>query len=257
MIFRWLRERRRARTRARPVPAPWVAWIEARVPYVARLAPAEREELLRHVRVFVEEKRFEGCGGLEVTDEMRVTIAAQACLLLLGRETDCFPDVRTVLIYPAAYVARGLQRLPDGTVVEGEHVRLGEAWHRGEVVLSWGDVVTGAANVTDGRNLVLHEFAHKLDGEDGAVDGAPALTGRSHYAAWARVLSREFLALQGATARGKKSVMDAYGATSPPEFFAVATEAFFEKPAAMRKKAPELYEQLASYYRQDPAERRR
>jgi MtfA peptidase len=118
-------------------------------------------------------------------------------------------------------------------------------------------VLAGAANVTDGRNLVLHEFAHALDGEDGAVDGAPALTGRTHYAAWARVLSREFLALQAAAGRGKRSVLDAYGATSPPEFFAVATEAFFEKPAAMRRKAPELYEQLASYYRQDPATRPR
>lgn len=255
MIFRWLRERRRRRTRARPVPPEWTRWLEARVPYVARLSPERRAELLGHVHVFLDEKRFEGCGGLDVTDEMRVTIAAQACLLLLGRETDCFPDVHTVLVYPAAYVAPSVQRLPDGTVVEGGHVRLGEAWHRGEVVLSWGDVVTGAANPADGRNLVLHEFAHKLDGEDGVVDGAPALTGRSHYAAWARVLSREFLALQKAATRGKRSVLDKYGATSPPEFFAVATEAFFEKSAAMRKKLPDLYEQLASYYRQDPAGR--
>jgi MtfA peptidase len=254
MIFGWLRRRRRAALRARPTPSEWLPWIEARVPYARRLPPADRAELLSHVQVFLAEKRLEGCGGLELTDEMRVTIAAQACVLLLHRDdADYFPEVSTILVHPTAYRARTTEVRPDGTVIEGHAVRLGEAWHRGELVLSWDDVVSGAANPQDGRNVVLHEFAHKLDDEDGRTDGAPPLATRAQYGPWARVLSAEFLALKDAAARGRRSVLDRYGATNPAEFFAVATEAFFEKPAAMKRKAPELYDQLSLYYRQDPA----
>ncbi len=206
--------------------------------------------------MFLAEKRFEAAGGLDLTEEMRVTIAAQACVLILHRETDYFPEVETIIVYPHAYRVPGAHVQPDGTVIEGGQERLGEAWHRGEVVLSWDDVVAGAACIEDGRNVVLHEFAHKLDDEDGRMDGAPALGTRTRYLAWARVLSREYLSLRDRAAHGRRDVLDRYGATNPAEFFAVATEAFFEKPALLAKRHPELYEQLREYYRQDPAHAR-
>lgn len=254
-MFGWWRRRRRARVRAQPVPDGWRATIERTVPYFRRLPPADQAELLAHVQVFLAEKRFEGCGGQAITDEVRLTIAAQACVLLLHQpEPDYFAGVSSILVYPHAYVApRAVERLPDGTVVEGGGVRLGEAWRGGEVVLSWDDVVSGAADVRDGRNVVLHELAHALDHEDGAGDGAPILPTRSRYVAWARVLSKEYAALRTAVERHRKTVIDAYGATNPAEFFAVITECFFEKPLALKKKHPELYAQLADYYRQDPA----
>lgn len=253
-MFGWWRRRRRARVRAGVVPAAWRGVVERNVPFFRRLPPAEQEALLRHVLVFLDEKRFEGCGGFEVTEEVKVSIAAQACVLLLGQaEPDYFADVSSVLVYPSSYVASRVEHLPDGTVVEGAGVRLGEAWTRGEVVLSWDDARGGAADVRDGHNVVLHEFAHKLDQEDGVADGAPPLGARARYAPWARVLGREYEALRAAAARGKRDVLDAYGATNPAEFFAVATEVFFEKATQLRRKHPELYEQLRDYYGQDPA----
>lgn len=240
--------------RAGPVPAAWRALIEKNVPFFRRLSPADQAELLGHVLVFLDEKRFEGCGGLEITDEVRVSIAAQACVLLLrAPDPDYFSDVSTVLVYPSAYVAPSIERRPDGTIVEGGGVRLGEAWTRGEVILAWDHVLGGAADVRDGHNVVLHEFAHKLDQEDGAADGAPVLPARSQYVAWARVLGAEYQTLRTAVDKHRRTVLDAYGATNPAEFFAVATECFFEKGGAMRRKHPELYEQLQQLYRQDPA----
>jgi hypothetical protein len=257
-VLGWLRRRRRARVRARPVPPEWRALQEKNVPYFARLTPADQAELLGHVQVFLHEKQFEGCGGLTVTEEMRVTIAGQACLLLLHQpDPGYFADARTILVYPHAYQAPGEQRLPDGTVVAGPVTRLGEAWRRGEVVLAWDAAQGGAADPRDGHNLVLHEFAHKLDMEDGAIDGAPPLPQRARYLAWARALAPEFRALQARAERGGRGVLDPYGATNPAEFFAVATECFFEKSRQLQRKHPELYAQLAAYYRQDPAAPRR
>lgn len=240
--------------RAVPFPSAWRAVIEQNLPFYARLDAADRAELEGHVQVFLAEKRFEGCGGQAITDEVRVTVAAQACVLLLHQpEPEYFPDAETILVYPHAYKVVGQERLPDGTVLEREVTRQGEAWRRGEVVLSWDDARRGAADPKDGHNLVLHEFAHKLDMEDGAVDGAPPLEQRTRYLAWARVLAPAFRDLQLAAQGGKRSVLDAYGATNPAEFFAVATECFFEKPRQLQKKHPELYERLRDYYRQDPA----
>ena len=189
-----------------------------------------------------------------VTEEMRVTIAAQACLLLLHRETDFYPTLRTVLVYPSAYVAPMTESVGKGVVREGVSVRLGESWQRGCVILSWDDVLRGGADIHDGQNVVLHEFAHQLDQEDGAAEGAPLLPNRSMYAAWAHILGEEYIQLQKDSACGRRNVLDRYGATNPAEFFAVATECFFEKADALRQKHPELYTELKLYYRQDPAE---
>jgi Mlc titration factor MtfA (ptsG expression regulator) len=252
MMFGFFRRRRRERLRAAPFPPEWLGIVERNVPLYRRLPEADRRELRGHVQVFLAEKHFEGCGGLALTDEIRVTIAAQACLLLLHRDADPYPRLITILVYPGAYVARAVESLGGGLVIEGEQGRQGEAWADGVVVLSWDDVRAGASDARDGHNVVLHEFAHQLDQEDGVADGAPVLGRRSRYVAWARVLGAEYERLRRAT--GRESVLDGYGATDPAEFFAVATECFFETPVALRRKHPELYEELKGYYRQDPAE---
>jgi len=248
-LFGFFKQRRREQVRHVPFPAVWEEIIARNCPGITRLSEADRAELRGDIQVFLAEKTFEGCAGLEMNDEIRVTIAAQACLLLLHRPTDDYPRLVTILVYSSAYVAKGIQPLSGGFYLEGEQVRLGEARHEGVVVLSWDDVRSGAVDVRDGHNVVLHEFAHQLDFEDGVADGAPVLARRSNYVAWARVLGEEYRRLcQG----GRKSVLDRYGATDPAEFFAVATECFFEKPAQMKKKHPELYEELKEYYCQDP-----
>ena len=253
-MFDFFKKSRREKLRAEPFPAEWLAILERDVPSFRRLNEADRLELMDHVKVFVAEKNFEGCGGLEMTDEIKVVIAAQACLLLLHRETDYYPKLDSILVYPGAFVAKSIEVLGGGLVLEGEQARLGEAWLNGAVVLSWDDVKSGAADARDGHNVTLHEFAHQLDHEDGAGDGAPVLPRRAMYTAWARVLGAEYEQLRLDAQTGRKSVLDKYGATKPAEFFAVATECFFEKPAQLRKKHPELYEELKEYYQQDPDE---
>ena len=246
------KKKRREELRLAPFPPGWSEILEANVPIYGRLSELDRAELRGLIQVFLDEKVFEGCGGLTITDEIRVTIVAQACLLLLRRETDIYPKLITILVYPSAYVSNMPQHGPHGIVTEGPQGRLGEAWTSGVVVLSWDDVKMGAADVRDGHNVVFHEFAHQLDQEDGSSDGAPILPKRNLYSAWARVLGEEYDELRQAAETGKKSVLDTYGATEPAEFFAVATEAFFEKPVQLKKKHPELYEELKMYYSQDP-----
>ena len=253
-MFGWLKRRRRDAIRRRPFPAEWRALVEKNVPYVACLPPEDRAELVGHVQVFLAEKHFEGCGGLEITDEVRVTIATQACVLLLHRQTDYYPNLVSILVYPTTYLVPGGQSTPDGLVAEGTQARLGESWARDVVVLAWDSVLSGAADIHDGHNVVLHEFAHQLDQESGMGDGAPVLPRRSMYVAWARVLGHDFDQLVRDTAHHHRTLIDRYGATNPAEFFAVATETFFEKPRALQSKHPELYSQLQQFYRQNPAE---
>jgi Mlc titration factor MtfA (ptsG expression regulator) len=205
------------------------------------------------INVFLDEKRFEGCGGLEITDEIRVTIAAQACMLLLNRKTKCYPRLLSILVYPSAYLAEKATRL-GSTEVIAQHGRLGESWHHGAVVLSWDAVIHGASDIKDGHNVVLHEFAHQLDQEDGSADGAPILEQRSRYVTWARVLSREYEELRNKTRRGESTVVRCYGVSNPAEFFAVLTETFFEKPKQLKKRHPELYEEVRSFYNVNPLE---
>lgn len=254
-MFGFFRRRRRARLRAQPLPDEWWTIIDRRIPLVGALSSEDRRELGGIVQIILNEKRFEGCGGLEITDEVRVTIAAQAALLLLHRETDYYPTLQTILVYPHAYRAPSRRLNPDGTVTEGPQGRLGESWLRGVLVLSWADVVRGAADEDDGQNVVFHEFAHQLDGESGAMEGAPDLPSAARYRDWARVLGQQYAELAEVIHRGHASLLDRYAATNPAEFFAVATELFFERPRVMRKRYPELYDQLSGFYRQQPAER--
>jgi MtfA peptidase len=240
--------KRRERLRNSPFPPEWAAVVTRNVPYASLLDENESRELRGLVSIFLGEKRFEGCAGVRITDEIRVTVAAQACLLLLNRPTDVFPGLRTVLVYPDAFVAPVVEHLEDGVVVEGEEARAGESWPLGNVVLSWSDVLEGAADPADGFNTVLHEFAHQLDDESGASEGAPALPDRQSRSEWKRIFTREYSAL----CAGLRSPMDGYGTKSPAEFFAVATETFFERPVDLKAAHPELYGQLKKYYRQDP-----
>jgi len=249
----WLKKRRRERLKGKPFPAQWLATIERNVPHYRRLPAADQEELQGLVQVFLAEKNFEGAGGLSITDEIRVTIAAQACILLLRRKTDIYPRLRSIIVYPHAYTAPMRQPLPGGAVMEGTQVRLGESWSRGAVVLSWDDVVRGAWDIDDGRNLVFHEFAHQLDDEAGPADGAPRLPHHSMYIAWARVLGGEYRNLIESIERHRPTLLHPYGATNPAEFFAVATELFFEQSHQLRARYPELYDQLRLFYQQDPA----
>jgi Mlc titration factor MtfA (ptsG expression regulator) len=258
-MFGLFKQRRRARLRAAPFPPLWARVLES-LPAFKVLPPQDQSELRGHIQVFLDEKVFEGCGGLTMTDDIRVTIAAQACMLLLHRDTDYYPGLTSILVYPAGYVANSRRVGPDGVVTEGPQARLGESWSGvnsrssgGPVVLSWRDVVAGAADIHDGHNVVFHEFAHQLDAESGAVEGAPALDRRSKYVAWARVLGREYAQLLEDLRLGHEPWLDAYGATNPAEFFAVLTEAFFEQPLKLKTRHPDLYAQLADFYRQDPA----
>jgi Mlc titration factor MtfA (ptsG expression regulator) len=155
-------------------------------------------------------------------------------------------------VYPSTYVAQAREPIGGGMVLEGEVARLGEAWRDGVVVLAWDDVLSGASDIHDGHNVVLHEFAHQLDQENGPADGAPILEHRSRYVSWARVLGNEYEQLRKDASLGRPSVLDQYGATNPAEFFAVATECYFEKPRELRRSHPELFEELRAYYHFDP-----
>jgi len=248
-----LRRWRRRRLKAQPFPAEWLTILERNVPHYRRLSAPDRRELQQHIQVFLAEKHFEGCGGLTITDEIRVSIAAQACVLLLHRDVDYYPGLLSIVVYPSSYLAPVSRVLPGGVVSEDVEVRLGESWSRDCVVLSWDDVKRSAGDIHDGRNVVFHEFAHQLDRAAGRPAGAPVLPQQSMYIAWARVLGESFRALRRAARRGWPTLLDKYGAKDPAEFFAVATEYFFEQPDALKRTHPELYEQLQLFYQQDPA----
>jgi Mlc titration factor MtfA (ptsG expression regulator) len=239
------RRKQRCQALAAPFSTEWLKILRQNLPPYAKLSPAMQQQLQNDTQVFLYDKSFEGCGGLILNDEIKVTVAAQASLLLLNREVRCYPQLCSVLIYPSTYVVRENHE---------ESVRLGESWQSGAVVLAWDSVKRGAANFADGHNLVIHEFAHQLDQEDGSGDGAPILAGNSSYAVWAKVLSKEYARLCKRVNKGKKSVLDDYGATNPAEFFAVASETFFEKPRQLRRKHPELFDELQKFYQVDPLE---
>jgi Mlc titration factor MtfA (ptsG expression regulator) len=255
VIFGSIKERRRRRLRAQPFPQEWLATIKRDVLFFRRLSPKDQAELLGHIQVFLTEKRFEGCGGLELTDEIRLTIAAQACLLLLHRATDYFPHLLTILVYPSTYLVEEQRHLEGPVWEEGRMARLGETGRKlGTVVLAWDAAQSGAADPADGKNVVLHEFAHQLDYENGREDGAPALTTREQQLAWREVMNVEFASLRAADETGIPTLLDTYGATNPAEFFAVSVEAFFERPRALRGSHPNLYAELRSYFHQNPIE---
>lgn len=255
-----LKSLRRKKLRSAPFPEQWLRIIESRCPFYQRLPAEDRRELQGHIQVFLAEKQFEGCGGFVIEEEHKVLIAAQACLLLLHRDTDYFPDLQSILVYPEMYVVPTTRHIGGGIMQERQESRLGEFSHQGAIVLAWDAVRNGLVEPGSGHNVVLHEFAHQLDYEDGFVDGAPLLghgeslpARKRRYAEWSRIMREEYERLRARALRGQPDVLNNYGATNPAEFFAVATESFFCKPGELREQHPALYDQMSWYYKQDPA----
>lgn len=256
MSFDWLfRPRRHAARRAllaAPVPAAWQSILD-RLPFYRHLDERGQQRIRDDLRVLIAEKNWEGCGGLVLTDEIRVTIAAQASLPLLNIEHDYYPDVLSILVYPGTY--RTMPHADANGIVQEGQPNLGEAWRGGPVILAWDAAEGGALHPRDGHSLVLHEFAHKLDMLDGLADGTPPLKDRGAFAAWVAMMSAEFTRVRTAAANGTATLLDQYGATNPAEFFAVATECFFERGRELLQQHPSLYGVLRDYYQQDPAAR--
>ncbi len=248
----WLTERKRSKLRARPFPAQWREILQRRVPYV-RLLPADLQlQLKQHMQVFLAEKAFIGCNGLAISDEIRVTIAAHACLLILNRPSGYYPNLRQILVYPDSFVVQRDQVDHIGVAHRTRDVLAGESWSQGQVILSWQDTLAGAAVVDDGQNVAIHEFAHQLDQETGHANGAPRRMQQTQRQSWSQVLGTEFATLQARVTRGAPSLFSDYGATDPGEFFAVISEVFFEQPAAMLDEHPALYRELSQFYQLDP-----
>ena len=253
LAYPQLQEYRRARLRGKPFPDEWRRILYKRVPCVARLPAGLQLQLKQHIQVFLAEKPFLGCGGLVLTDAMRVVIAAQACLLILNRRpATYFPNLRQILVYPGPFVVNRVRVDGTGVLQDLRQVLSGESWSQGQVILSWEDVLESAANPDDGRNVVVHEFAHQLDQETGYANGAPCLGARASRASWLKVFSAEFTLLQQRAEAGQASLLSDYGATNPAEFFAVASEVFFELPQRMADEHPALYQELQRFYCVDP-----
>jgi len=252
----WWQARRRAAIAARPFPAPWRRILRQRVPAVARLPADLQQRLKQHILVFLAEKPFIGCAGQAVTDELRVIIAAQACLLLLGQAGGApFPRLRQVLVYPGAFAVQAAHATTtgEGGVVHEfpptqRQALAGQSWAHGQVVLGWAEVLAGAADPGDGQNVVLHEFAHQIDQDKGAADGRPWLPGRARRRRWAAVMDAAFWRLRAQPS----ALVGHYAATSPAEYFAVVSELFFEQPQALAEAEPAVYRELALLYRVDP-----
>jgi MtfA peptidase len=261
----WQRQRRQ-QLGMRPFPAAWRKLLQRQFPLYNHLPHPLQKRLQAMVQVFVAEKPIVGCQGLEVTDDMRVLVAAQACLPVLALHASPqgvhpYPDLRQILLYPDAFVVQAKRNEPGGVVSEEREVRLGESWQEGVVVLSWPEAKAGARSgqweaqgVDAVQNVVLHEFAHQLDQETGPANGAPLLRKGQSAQTWAHVFQRAFDDLRWLADAGEPTLLDAYGATAPEEFFAVATEAFFMSPRRLKEQHAELYGQLQTYFGLNPSE---
>jgi Mlc titration factor MtfA (ptsG expression regulator) len=255
MLFQWLKRRRRRQLLAEPFPEAWLGYLHHNVRHYRFLNDTEKARLRDDLRIFVAEKNWEGCGGLEMTDEIKVTIAAQAMLLVLGMEHNYFDRVQSILVYPHGFKDPTPKGGRDGLIHEGGPGNLGQAWYRGPVVLSWQSVREDGRHPGRGQNVVFHEFAHQLDMLDGVINGTPPLKDRKEAQRWREVMSAEFQRLLDASAQGRATLLDQYGTTNEGEFFAVATECFFNHPVEMQHEHPRLYQLLRDYYRQDTAGR--
>lgn len=254
-MFQWFADRRRKKLTDVPFPAEWEDIVRRNVAHYCMLNDAERAQLRALIQIFIAEKTWEGAGSLDLTDEIRVTISAQACLLLLGLPHNFYRNVETIIVYPSTVVPpqRKLGFFENASApVELSHPILGQAFQQGPVIIIWDAALQGGRHPESGHNVIYHEFAHKLDMLDDAADGTPPLRDRAEYRDWVQTCEREYLRLKHDAERGKKSFLNAYGATNEAEFFAVATEQFFDQPLLMTKRSPDLYRVLKEYYRQDP-----
>ena len=257
-VFNFFRNRRRKKIMQTPFPSSWEQILRNNVAHYCMLDNDERSKLRALIEVFIAEKYWEGAGGLELDDEIRVTISAQACLLLLDLPHNYYHNVLTVIVYPSTVVPpeRKLtffeNRPAPAEIPQPIH---GQAFMQGPVIIIWDAALHGGRHPESGYNVIYHEFAHKLDMLDGAADGTPPLRNKAEYKEWIRICSREFERLRQDAAMGRETFLNYYGATNEAEFFAVATEQFFDRPQIMIEQAPDLYRVLQEYYRQDPAKR--
>lgn len=247
-MFGWFRKRRRKKILARPWPESWDLHLQRNVRLTWEMTEPQMDALRNRVKVFVSEKHWEGCEGLKLTEEIKVTIAAQACLMLLGVNDWYFDNVKSVLIYPKAFH----REIGDGVSEGQSQHRAGEAWQGGPIILSWRDSLRGGRNEDDGQNVVIHEFAHALDGLDGEMGGSVMFDDAASTLAWKQVVKEGYAELCRAKEMGRRTILDHYGATNEAEFFAVATETFFEQPRELSREHKELFELLKKYYRIDP-----
>lgn len=237
---------------AKAFPSNYAKILRRNLPQYRYMPTDLQLQLKRRIKQFLHEKTFVGCDGLIVTDEMRVTVAGKACLLLLNRDIEVYPDLTHILLYPGAFVAQRREVQNGGIVTHTNQGLSGESWSDGRVVLAWDQVLGTREDQTYGHDLVLHEFAHQLDSQTGSTNGAPLLKSAESYAKWSKVMTQEFEQLQSDLEQGFQTIIDPYGATNPAEFFAVTTEAFFERSEALAHYHPSLYQQLYSFYRVDP-----
>ena len=257
-VLHWLfgrKDRRRQRIIGEPFPESWLPTVRRSVPFYEQLSSDQQRRLRHCIQIFVAEKQFLGCAGLDITDEIKVTIAAGACTLLLGvPHLDIFPRLSEVIVYPHDFTETTEAIGPDGRPYEIRKTRAGEAWRRGPVVLAWNSVRRSVASPRDGYNVVYHEFAHVLDMQNGSADGMPPLESATQAEAWTKTFYPAFEAFVQATRRGQSTFIDPYGASHPAEFFAVATEHFFEQPDQLHRNQPALFRLLADFYHLDPAQ---
>ncbi|HEY9598547.1 MAG TPA: M90 family metallopeptidase [Cyanophyceae cyanobacterium] len=246
-MIRW----RRKWLANQPFPSNWIVILDQHIPFYRTLPKPLRLKLHGHINVLLKSKRFKGCGGLNLTDEMKVIIAGIAGLLLLNDRENYYSKLRLILVYPTAFIASKTTTFGD-QYLEEQQIKSGESWGIGVLVLSWQTIRYDVRHWQDGRNVILHEFAHQLDQEGGSASGVPILEKRSDYVTWARVFHAEYEQLRRDVERGVPTVLDEYGTTDPAEFFAVATETFFEKPFQLQRQHPELYNELKHYYKLDP-----
>lgn len=259
-MFAWWRRWRREEILKNPFPEAWHDILRRNVGHIRFLGDEELKSLEDLVQVFVAEKNFVGCGGLEIDDEIRVTIAANACMLLLGLDHDLYIRVESILVYPSTVqppARHATLTSGSATIVADSLPILGEAQFRGPVVLVWDAVTHGSRHPTIGHNVVFHEFAHKLDMLDNAIDGTPPLSDSAQYDRWSKACGKVYFEMKRKVAAGEPTFLDPYGATSEAEFFAVATEFFFERPQTLEQEHPALYGVLQEFYHQDPARRQR
>jgi len=251
-MFGFFKQKRRKEWLALPLTDDERALLSEWMPHWDYLGPEEQDRLGGVIQVLRHEKNYEGCGGLELDDGMPLLIAANAGLLIFNRPGNYYPGLSSVLLYPEAFVVRDVHAGEDSLIVQEAEEREGEAWETGAIVLSWEDIMTDMQEF-DGRNVVVHEFAHHLHSNAWGPDRSPGLASPQGIARFEAVLQREFEALQRRVHRRRGTFLDPYGAEAPEEFFAVATESFYDLPLEMRAKHPDLYEQLSLFYQCNPA----
>ena len=250
-VWVWSKRQKRMRLLAAGLTASQRAIVDDQVPLIRKLPAELQGKLEGKINLFLDQVDVIGCNGLKVTEEIRLSIAAQACLLVVNSDV-WYETLKTILIYPGAFKSR--QARHNGYVVtERETIRAGESWARGPVVLSWAETRRGALNDHDGRNVVFHEFAHQIDDLSGRTDGVPRLERDQSLCGWTSALAGAYRRHVHTVERGRRTVVNAYGAEGPEEFFAVSVEAFFERPVELKRAEPALYEQLSKLFHLEPS----